>query len=250
MFGPGTSYSQAALTAIAADGCVIIWTGEEGVRYYAHSSGETYKSYKLQQQAELVSNPELRKKVALRMYQFRFKEKFPEDFTFEQLQGMEGQRVQDIYKAVAQKYNIVWDGRNYDRFNWDDGDDANRALSVASSCLNGICHSAIVAAGYSPGLGFIHQGRMQSFVYDIADLYKMQIAVPVAFATVADCVTDIDRYVRYRMRDAFKNTRLLSKIVPIIDKMLSIDEDIPEGFDPDTDPHLPAKWWLPKEEEQ
>lgn len=250
MFGPGTSYSQAALTAIAADGCIIIWTGEEGVRYYAHSSGETYKSYKLQQQAELVSNPELRKKVALRMYQFRFKEKFPEDFTFEQLQGMEGLRIQDIYKAVAQKYNITWDGRNYDRFNWEDGDDANRALSVASSCLNGICHSAIVAAGYSPGLGFIHQGRMQSFVYDIADLYKMQIAVPVAFATVADCVTDIDRYVRYRMRDAFKNIRLLSKIVPIIDKMLSIDEEIPEGFDPDSDPHLPAKWWLPKEEEE
>ena len=250
MFGPGTSYTQAAITAIAQDGCLIIWTGEEGVRYYAHSSGETYKAYKLQRQAELASYPDLRKKVALRMYQFRFKEKFPETHSFEQLQGMEGLRVQDIYRDIAKKFGIDWGGRQYDRQDWTAGDDANRALSVASSCLNGICHSAILAAGYSPGLGFIHQGRMQSFVYDIADLYKMQLVVPVAFATVADEVPDIDRAVRYRMRDAFKNMRLMAKLIPNIDKILSIDEELSDGFDPDADPHLPTKWWLPIEEEE
>ena len=250
MFGPGTSYSQSAITAITESGCLIIWTGEEGVRYYAHSSGETYKAYKLQHQAELVCFPELRKKVALRMYKYRFKENFPETHTYEQLQGMEGLRVQAKYASIAKKFGIDWQGRFYDRTDWTAGDEANRALSVASSCLNGICHSAILAAGYSPGLGFIHQGKMQSFVYDVADLFKMEIVVPVAFSSIADGITDIDRAVRLRMRDAFKNMRLLAKIIPTIEKILAIDDELPDGFDPDLDPHLPTQWWLPVEEEE
>lgn len=250
MFGPGTSYSQSAITAITESGCLIIWTGEEGVRYYAHSSGETYKAYKLQQQAELVSIPELRKKVALRMYKYRFKENFPETHNYEQLQGMEGLRVQALYSEIAKKFGIDWQGRYYDRNDWTAGDEANRALSVASSCLNGICHSAIISAGYSPGLGFIHQGRMQSFVYDIADLFKMEIAVPVAFSAVADNLSNLDRFVRLRMRDAFRNLKLLGKIIPTIDKILNIDDDLPDGFDPDNDPHLPTAWWMPQEESE
>ena len=250
LFGPGTSYTQAAITTIANAGCLIIWSGEEGVRDYAHSSGETYKAYKLQKQAALASYDDTRKKVALRMYKYRFKESFPKTHNFEQLQGMEGRRVKQQYQDLADKFNINWEGRIYDRQNWNAGDDPNRAISVASSCLNGICHCAIIAAGYSPGLGFIHQGRMQSFVYDIADLYKLKIAVPVAFSVVSDDEFDIDREVRLRMRTAFKNLRLLGKVVPDIDKMLSIDDELPEGFDPDDDPHLPATWWLPPEEKE
>ncbi len=250
LFGPGTSYTQAAILAITNAGCLIIWSGEEGVRYYAHSSGETYKAQKLQRQAELVSNPDLRKKVALRMYKYRFKELFPEKSTFEQLQGMEGRRVKKQYKELAEQFGVPWEGRVYDRFDWKAGDDSNRAISVASSCMNGICHCAIIAAGYSPGLGFIHQGRMQSFVYDIADLYKLKIAVPVAFSVLQEGPINLEREVRSRMRQAFKNLKLLGRVVPDINKMLQIDDELPEGFDPDTDPHLPAQWWLPPEEKE
>jgi CRISPR-associated protein Cas1 len=64
---------------------------------------------------------------------------------------------------------------------YESGTEINKALSAANVCLYGLCHSAIVALGLSPGLGFIHTGHERSFVYDIADLYKAEIAIPVAF---------------------------------------------------------------------
>lgn len=250
MLGPGTTVTHAAINAIANSGCLLLWTGEEGVRYYAHGYGETNKAYKLQEQAKLVSDESLRMKVALRMYQIRFKEKFPEDLSFPQIQGMEGKRVQAQYKQVAEKFGVNWEGRSYFPDNWDYSDDLNKALSTASSCLNGIVHSAIVSAGYSPGLGFIHQGRQHSFVYDIADLYKIKIAVPVAFATVSDNEQKLETTVRKRCRQAFKNLRFLSRIVDDIDMVLKIDNELPDEIDPDTDPYVPAKWWLPPEENE
>ena len=80
---------------------------------------------------------------------------------------------------------VPWAGRAYRREQWGSADPINRALSAANSCLYGICHAAIVSAGYSPALGFIHTGKMLSFVYDIADLYKSKLTIPVAFRVVA-----------------------------------------------------------------
>ncbi len=249
MLGPGTTITHKAVQNIVSSGCSIIWAGEQGVRYYASATGETHKSYKLQQQAELVANPYTRKQVALRMYQFRFKEKFDPNLSYEQLQGAEGLRVQEEYKNIAQKFGLKWESRYYNRQNWDDADEMNKALSTASSCLNGICHSAIVSAGYSPGLGFIHQGRQLSFVFDIADLYKTKIAVPIAFATVADASFKLETTVRKRCRQAFKNFKLLGRIVQDIEKILNINTEIPEDFDPDSDPTMPTKWWEPPADE-
>jgi len=248
MLGPGTTVTHAAIKTLSNSGCILIWTGEQGVRYYAHGYGETNKAYKLQKQAKLVSDEKLRLKIALRMYQIRFKEKFPENTNFHELQGMEGKRVKKQYQQIAEKFGVNWEGRNYDPTDWDYSDELNKALSTASSCLNGIVHAAIVSAGYSPGLGFIHQGRQHSFVYDIADLYKIKIAVPVAFATVSENTLNLETTVRKRCRQAFKNLKLLAKIVDDIDKLLNIDEEPPEEIDPDTNPYIPAKWWLPPEE--
>ncbi len=248
MLGPGTSVTHSAINTIANSGCLLVWTGQEGVRYYAHGYGETNKAYKLQDQAKLVSDDSSRMKVALRMYQVRFKEKFPDNLTFEQVQGIEGKRVKDEYAQLAAKYEVQWSGRNYYPDNWDKSDELNKALSTASSCLNGIVHSAIVSAGYSPGLGFIHQGRQHSFVYDIADLYKLKIAVPVAFATVKEEVFKLETEVRKRCRQAFKNLRILTRIVSDIDKILTLSSDLPDEIDPDVDPYLPAPWWCPPKE--
>lgn len=248
MLGPGTSITHSAIKTIADAGCLVIWSGQEGVRYYAHGYGETNKAYKLQNQAELCSDPDKRMQIALRMYQYRFKEKFPDDLSFETIQGLEGKRVKQQYKDIAKKYEVEWVGRNYVPDNWDYSDDLNKALSTASSCLNGIVHSAIVSAGYSPGLGFIHQGKQHSFVYDIADLYKVKIAVPIAFATAKENPMKLESEVRMRCRQAFKNTRFLSKIVPDIDKILNVNDDLPDEIDPDTDPYIPTPWWSPPEE--
>ena len=249
MLGPGTSVTQAAVNTIANSGCLLVWCGQEGVRYYAHGYGETNKAYKLQQQAKLVSDDSLRMIVALRMYQIRFREKFPDGLSFPQIQGMEGKRVKAQYQQIAEQFNVEWEGRSYLPSDWDYSDDLNKALSTASSCLNGIVHSAIVSAGYSPGLGFIHQGRQHSFVYDIADIYKIKLSVPVAFATVSENLPNLETTVRKRCRQSFKNLKLLGRIIDDIDKILKIDGELPDEIDPDKDPYIPAAWWLPPEEE-
>src|SRR5690606_32778150 len=124
-----------------------------------------------------------RLRVIERMYRARFQERLPPGLSLEQVRGFEGRRVRDAYAAAAARYGVVWQGRQYDRDTWDNSDPVNRALSAANACLNGVCHAAVLSAGYSPGLGFIHQGKQLAFVYDVADLYKTRLTVPVAFAT-------------------------------------------------------------------
>jgi CRISPR-associated protein Cas1 len=247
MLGPGTTITHAAVNALARSGCLIVWSGEEGVRFYTQGLGETRKGYALQRQAELASDPARRLAVVMRMYRLRFREALPAKLTIEQLRGLEGVRVRETYAAAAQHYGVEWKGRSYDRSNWESGDPVNRALSAANACLNAICHAAIVSAGYSTGLGFIHQGTQLAFVYDIADLYKAALTIPLAFATAAESPAKLETVVRKRCREGFRRLKILSRIVPDIDAVLDIDsEDLPEGFDPDTDPARPTEWWTPE----
>src|SRR5690606_17303058 len=249
LLGPGTTVTHAAVRSVARTGCSLLWCGEEGVRFYAQGLGETHKAYKLLRQASLASNEERRLEVVERMYRMRFDEPLPSNVTLQQIRGMEGARVRKAYSEAAKKYDVEWLGRNYDRDEWDTADPVNRALSAANACLNGICHAAVLSAGYSPGLGFIHQGKQLAFVYDIADLYKAKLSIPVAFATVAEEVANVESEVRKRCRTAFRNLRLLERIIPDIEKALDVDGDppLPDGFDPDEDPALPTPWWTPTE---
>jgi len=244
MLGPGTSVSHAAVKVLAESGCLLVWTGEEATRCYAQGLGETRKGYHLLRQAELVSDPAKRLEVIRRMYQKRFPEPLDPGLTLEQIRGMEGSRVRSTYYQASKTYGVPWQGRRYDRGNWGNADPVNRALSAANALLNGICHAAIVSGGYSPGLGFIHTGRQTSFVYDIADLYKAEITIPIAFQTVAESREHIDGRVRLACRQKFKEVKLLERILPDIDDLLGIDSSVvpPEG-DPDSEPSLPAPLW-------
>jgi CRISPR-associated protein Cas1 len=123
----------------------------------------------------------------------------------------------------------------------------NRALSAANACLNGLCHAAIVSGGYSPGLGFIHTGKQLSFVYDIADLYKVDITVPLAFQLAAESTHNLESRVRHACRDAFHAYKLLDNILPDIDRMLGISSgELATGEESDADPARPEPWWSPQ----
>ncbi|MDQ2787636.1 MAG: type I-E CRISPR-associated endonuclease Cas1, partial [Chloroflexota bacterium] len=50
MLGPGTSVSHAAIRALADNGCLVVWAGEEGVRFYAQGMGETRSAARLLRQ--------------------------------------------------------------------------------------------------------------------------------------------------------------------------------------------------------
>jgi CRISPR-associated protein Cas1 len=241
MLGPGTTITHAAVKALTDNGCLILWTGVDGTRMYAQGSGETRKAYHLLHQARLVSDPEQRMAVIRRMYSARFDQPLGDGLSLEQVRGMEGQRVRQTYARVGQEYGVTWRGRRYDRQNWNSSDPVNRALSAANALLNGICHAAIVSGGYSAGLGFIHSGKQLSFVYDIADLYKAEITIPIAFRAAAEGTARLDSRVRQACRDAFRERRLMERILPDIDRLLDVPRE-PDGVDFDSDPAAPGPW--------
>ncbi len=138
-------------------------------------------------------------------------------------------RIRTVYKNMADQYNIEWHGRNYDPKHWNHGDPVNRALSVANAALYGICHAAILSAGFSPAMGFIHSGKMLSFVYDIADLYKTEITIPIAFEIGAQNPPKLERFVRLACRDKFHDMKIMKRIIPNIMEVLGVDSDFGES---------------------
>jgi len=234
MLGPGSTITHAAVKSLSRNNCLLAWTGQDGIRLYAASTGGTYSARRMIRQAQLVSNEEDRLRIAWRMYCFRFDEQIPEEVTLQQIRGMEGLRVRKAYAEAAQKYGIEWKGRSYKQDDWNDADPINRALSSANACLYGICHAAILSAGYSPALGFIHTGKMLSFVYDIADLYKTELTIPVAFRMTAEKPEGLERVVRMECRKAFYEFKLLDRILPDIAEVLDASNDLgesPEEFE-------------------
>jgi CRISPR-associated protein Cas1 len=243
MLGPGTSITHAAVRSLADSGCTILWTGEEGVRTYAQGMGETRSSERLLHQSRLCSAPELRFVVVKRLYTMRFPEKLDPSLTIQQLRGMEGVRVRDTYFRASRETGIPWSGRSYKTDNWQAADAVNRALSVANGCLYGVCHAAIVSVGYSPALGFIHTGKMLSFVYDVADLYKTEVTIPIAFRAAAEGMGFQESHVRRKCRDAFVESRLLQRIIPDIDRALDWGSSA-GGQDARLDAQPAAPGWL------
>jgi CRISPR-associated protein Cas1 len=251
MLGPGTKITHAAIKVLAESGCLVLWTGEDMTRFYAQGFGETRRAFHLLRQAELASDPAKRLEVIYRMYRKRFAGPVDPDLTLEQIRGMEGSRVRSAYYRASQAYGVPWKGRRYDRYNWGSGDPINRALSAANAVLNGVCHAAIVSGGYSPAIGFIHMGKQLSFVYDIADLYKVEITIPLAFKITAESVEHVEKRVRVACREKFREVRLLERILPDIDDLLGIGEEIePVAGDFDSDPALPGPYWDPECEEE
>lgn len=225
LFGPGVDVTHRAMELIGDAGVTVIWVGEHGVRFYAYGKALTNHSTLLLKQAELVSNEKKHIAVARKMYQMRFPEEDVSKLTMQQLRGKEGSRVRSLYRAQSKKWNIPWHNREYEVRAYEKGDPVNKALSAGNACLYGLAHAVICALGCSPGLGFVHVGHELSFAYDIADLYKGETTIPIAFEVAADNLDDIGSYTRQRVRDTIKNTRLLERMVHDIKYLLS-DDDI------------------------
>ncbi len=233
MLGPGTSISHAAIRVLAENGCTILWAGEESTNCYAFGMGETHKAWHVLRQAELYCDPVRHSKVVKNMYRYRFDD-ISEEVTLQQMRGMEGARIKQVYAQASREYGVPWGRRNYNRGSWNDADPINRALSAANAVMNGICHAAITSGGYSTALGFIHTGRQLSFVYDIADLYKAEISIPAAFQTVSESMENVEQRARTFCRERIRESHLLNRILPDIDSLLEIDQssEDAQGEDP------------------
>lgn len=221
MLEPGTRVSHAAASLAARVGTLLVWIGEAGVRLYSSGQPGGARADRLLYQARLALDEDLRLKVVRKMYSVRFGEPAPERRSVEQLRGIEGARVRRTYDLIAKKFGVKWSGRDYDPDTWDAADVPNRCLSSATSALYGVTEAAVLAAGYAPAVGFIHTGKPLSFVYDVADIYKFETVVPVAFKIAADNPAQPERAVRVACRDIFRQTRLLERIIPDIEEILS-----------------------------
>ena len=242
--GPGTTITHAAVRALADNGCLVVWSGEDSVRFYAVGMGETRSSANLIHQARMWADPVQHLAVVKRLYELRFEETLPPMMTLRQIRGREGMRVRKAYADAAATTGAPWRGRSYKSARWSRTDPVNRALSAANSYLYGVCHAAIISAGFSPALGFIHTGKMLSFVYDVADLYKTSVTIPAAFKVAAESSASLENRVRVACRDAFKDTRLLARIIPDIQLALAITRSAEER-DPllDRDEMEPGDLW-------
>jgi CRISPR-associated protein Cas1 len=242
MLEPGTRITHAAVALAARVGCLLVWVGEAGVRLYAAGQPGGARADRLLYQARAALDDSARLRVVRAMFQMRFGDEPPARRSVDQLRGIEGVRVREMYKHLARVHGIAWSARRYNPDEWNAADVPNRCLSAGTACLYGLCEAAILAAGYAPAIGFLHRGKPLSFVYDIADIFKFETVVPAAFAVAARLEREgrrggIEREVRIACRDAFRRTSLLERIIPVIGGLLEASgvpapADAPEGQAP------------------
>lgn len=229
MLEPGARISHAAVALAARVGTLITWVGEGGVRVYSAGQPGGARADRLLWQAQIALDDAARLRVVRKMYAMRFGEEPPQRRSIDQLREIEGVRVRESYALLAQQHGVEWKRRSYDPKDWEAGDVPNRCLSAATACLHGLSEAAVLAAGYAPAIGFLHSGKPLSFVYDIADLFKLETVVPEAFRIAGQAARgrlemSPDRAVRLACRDAFRHTGLLGRIIPTIEEVLSAGE--------------------------
>ena len=224
LLGPGTSVSHQAMSLLGECGTAAVWVGERGVRYYAHGRSLATSSRLLVEQAARVSSPQKRLAVAREMYTMRFAGEDVDGLTMQQLRGREGARIRSVYRENSRRTGVPWKRREYEYDDFDASDPINQALSAAHAALYGVIHAVVVSLGCSPGLGFVHTGHERSFVYDIADLYKADVTIPIAFDVVAENMSDIAVTTRRRVSDRIFELKVIERSVRDIHKLFEVDE--------------------------
>ena len=226
LLGPGTEITHRAMELIGDSGISVCWIGEHGVRYYAGGRPLTHSSRLILRQAELLTNQRKHLDVVKKMYIMRFPEEDVSGLTLQQLRGREGSRIRKVYREASKKWNVPWNGREYNPDDYSSSDAVNQALSAGHVCLYGLAHAVICAIGCSPALGFVHVGHECSFVYDIADLYKADITIPVAFEIASDPPDDLSGTVRRRIRDEMVQNHILERMIKDIKYLLDPNNEI------------------------
>lgn len=228
LLGPGTTISHDALRLCARHGTGVVATGLGGVRLYASMPFGPDRSALARRQAEVWANPTRRMRVARRMYAWRLGEVLPAD-DLAALRGIEGQRVKRRYALAAEQFGIVWRGRRYDRDAPDDADEPNRALNHATAALRAMASISVATTGAVPQLGFIHEASGVAFCLDIADLFREELALQVAFSVVAQArrtrrTDQLEAMVRREMAARMRKTKALERMIDRIKELFDADD--------------------------
>ena len=141
--------------------------------------------------------------------------------TLQEMMGMEGLRVRNFYLEKAEQYKVGWKGRVFTPGKFELSDLTNQILTSTNAALYGVLCSCVHSLGYSPHLGFIHSGSPLPFVYDLADLYKGELCVDLAFSLTLSLA---GRYNKYAVSEAFRKRvlemKLLEKVAEDIESLI------------------------------
>lgn len=226
LLGPGSSITHDALRLLARHGTLLAAVGEDGVRSYTAPPLMPDHSDVARRQAELWGNPRRRISVARHMYALRLGEVLPHR-DLDTLRGIEGARVKTVYKLMAQKYDIEWNGRHYDRANPDATDLPNQAINHAATAVQAAAAIAVQSLAALPPLGFIHESSGQSFVLDIADLFRDTVTLQIAFTAVVRAQQSeepLDRLVRREAALVFRKQQVIVAMIDCIKQVLRVEE--------------------------
>ena len=217
MLGPGTTVTHGSMELLARLGCLVLWTGEHGIRMYSAGNPGGASGRRMMDQALCVADTGKRLDAARRLYRIMMGVDAPKARSIDQLRGLEGSWVRAEYARLAKEHNVPWKGRSQKI-----GDPANRAISMATSTLYGICEAVILALGLSPAMGIVHSGSERALVFDIADTVKFRTVVPEAFRVAGENgeSTTLAGDVRRACRDLFAREHLMVRLVDICEQVV------------------------------
>ena len=229
LLGPGTSLTHDVLRLCARHGTLIAAVGEGGVKCYTAPPLGKGRSNIARAHVECWANPKRRLETARRLYAWRFGRVLPYR-DIETLRGIEGARIKESYRLLAQRFGIEWSGRHYDRHNPAAADLPNQAINHAATFVEAAADIAAAAVGALPPLGFIHEESSNAFTLDIADLYRIDLALPLAFGAVRayrDGKTDnLEREIRYRAAKLFRQEKLIPSMIDKIKGLFDVDDSV------------------------
>lgn len=227
LLGPGTSVTHDVFRLAARHNTLLAAIGEGGVKLYSAPPFGTAKSALARKHAHLWADPIKRLDVARRMYAWRFGEILPhKDISV--LRGIEGGRLKKAYQILTQKYSIPWNGRVYDRQNPALTDIPNQAINHAATFVEAAAELAVIATGALPPLGFIHEQSSNAFTLDIADLWRVELTLPLAFSVAQKAINDprfvLERELRYAAAKQFRASRVIPSMIARIQELMDVDD--------------------------
>jgi len=136
--------------------------------------------------------------------------------------------MKETYKLVADRFRVPWQGRRYDRSNPNATDIPNQAINHAATFVECAADVAVAAVGALPPLGFIHEDSSNAFTLDIADLYRAEVTIPLAFKVARKALDDpaliIERTLRREAAMEFRRTKLISHMIERIKELFNVND--------------------------
>lgn len=227
LLGPGTEITHDVLRLCGSHGTGLVAVGEDGVRLYSAPPRGPDQSALARRQAMLWADPDERNGVARAMYALRLGERLPRR-DIAALRGIEGARMRETYKLTAKRFGIPWQGRNYDRRSPEATDSPNMALNHAAVAVRAAAEVAVAATATIPQLGFIHEDSSLSFALDIADLFRDEFTLQVAFQGYLQWEKSgsdsLERVVRRLAGAELRKKKVIPSMIDRIKELLGADD--------------------------